>query len=317
MGKSIRCKLKKRLRTAKRQRVDVMVYTPQLKEKHEQLQRVIQGCSVTLKKPKNAFKYPEAEGACFPQHELVKPIDYRAEKLPIAQYAFRGNRRKYSPEEQEYMKNLQKTCHPKMEVLAGGGTILAKTGKRVSLQEAALEQEANAAAMAIPASSAAAVAAAIAEDAAAGASSSSTYHQETRFLPMTLQNVNVLLHTSGDTWLVHNGELKAETRGLGHRRSKQLEDKIDDRSIWGSFVQGTPTGDGWLQIKVQVKSAPGAANEAEDEDMNSEEDKPAAAPDPTNSFDHTRKPVVKDVRRAKRAVAPKPKPRAKKGKASR
>jgi hypothetical protein len=147
-----------------------MVYTPQIQEKHDSLQRVIQGCAVNLKKPKNAFKYPDSEGAAFPQHEVMKPIDCRASHLPMAQYAFRGNRRKYSSEELDYMKDLAKSSHPKMEVLAGGGAILAKNGKRVSLQEAAVEQEANAAQLATPASSSSAVAAAIAEDAAAASS---------------------------------------------------------------------------------------------------------------------------------------------------
>lgn len=165
MGHSIRSKIKKRLRTAKRGRADAMVYTPKLKEQHENLQRVIQGCPITLKRPKNAFKYPEAEGAGFPQHEIMTPIDYRAANLPMAQYAFRGNRRKYAGEELEMMKNMHQKQHPKHEVLAGGGIILAKSGKRVTMKEASLELEGNAVAHATPASAASAVAAAIAEDA--------------------------------------------------------------------------------------------------------------------------------------------------------
>eukprot|EP00929_Paragymnodinium_shiwhaense_P122482 TRINITY_DN9525_c0_g1_i1.p1 TRINITY_DN9525_c0_g1~~TRINITY_DN9525_c0_g1_i1.p1 ORF type:complete len:221 (+),score=75.52 TRINITY_DN9525_c0_g1_i1:79-741(+) len=138
MGKSIRSKIKKRLRTAKRQRVDAMVLTPQLKEHHESLKRVMEGRSVTLKTPKNAFKYPETDGAAFPQHEIIKPIDFRSDRLPAAGYAFRGNRRKYEGEELEYMQQMQKHAHPKMEVLAGGGAILAKTGKRVTKRDAAI-----------------------------------------------------------------------------------------------------------------------------------------------------------------------------------
>jgi len=136
MGKSIRSKIKKRLRTAKRQRVDAMVLTPQLKEHHESLKKVMEGRAVTLKTPKNAFKHPNDDGAAFPQHEIMKPIDMRSDRLPAAGYAFRGNRRKYEGEELEYMKSMQKHAHPKMEVLAGGGAILAKTGKRVSKREA-------------------------------------------------------------------------------------------------------------------------------------------------------------------------------------
>lgn len=137
MAKSIRCKLKKRLRTAKRQRIDVMVTTPHLKEHHENLTRVAQGRTIEKRTPKNAFKYPKAPDAVFPQHEIIKPIDFRASHLPMAGYAFRGNRRKYDAEQTEFMKEKIAT-HPKMERLAGGGVVLAATGKKVSVAEAEL-----------------------------------------------------------------------------------------------------------------------------------------------------------------------------------
>ena len=76
----------------------------------------------------------------------------------------KDSRRKYSTEEKAYMENLAKTGHPEMQVLAGGGGILAKTGQRVSLEEAALittaaeRPEAAAIAMSAPASAASAVA---------------------------------------------------------------------------------------------------------------------------------------------------------------
>eukprot|EP00930_Biecheleria_cincta_P002670 TRINITY_DN103668_c0_g1_i1.p1 TRINITY_DN103668_c0_g1~~TRINITY_DN103668_c0_g1_i1.p1 ORF type:complete len:251 (+),score=66.97 TRINITY_DN103668_c0_g1_i1:72-824(+) len=136
MGKSIRSKIKKRLRTVKRQRVDAMIITPREHEKHEKLLKVAQGRAVTMSTPKNAFKYPDNDDAAFPQHEVMKPIDFRAQNLPMAGTAFRGNRRKYSPEEAEMMKNIIKTSHPKMEILAGGGMVLAKSGRKVSREEA-------------------------------------------------------------------------------------------------------------------------------------------------------------------------------------
>lgn len=147
--------------------------TPREEEKHEALLRVAQGRAVSLSRPKNAFKYPEADDAVFPQHEVMKPIDFRASRLPIAGFAFRGNRRKYTPEEAEYIKQIAKTAHPKMEVLAGGGAILAKTGERVSKQEAELMatriNRPHAAALleAGPPSAASAIASAAAEDNAA------------------------------------------------------------------------------------------------------------------------------------------------------
>lgn len=136
MGKSIRSKIKKRLRTVKRQRVDAMIVTPREHEKHEKLMKVAQGRAVTMTTPRNAFKYPENDDAAFPQHEIMKPIDFRAQNLPMAGTAFRGNRRKYSAEEQVMVTNIIKNSHPKMEIMAGGGMVLAKSGKKVSREEA-------------------------------------------------------------------------------------------------------------------------------------------------------------------------------------
>jgi len=178
MGKSIRSKIKKRLRTVKRQRVDAMIVTPREHEKHDRLVKTAQGRNVTFSKPKNAFKHPDADDAAFPQHEVIKPVDFRAQNLPMAGTAYRGNRRKYSAEEEQMLKEIIKTSHPKMEVLAGGGAVMAKTGKKVSLAEAELiatkvnRPELAALAEAGPPSASSAVADALAEDGAAPASSS-------------------------------------------------------------------------------------------------------------------------------------------------
>lgn len=138
MAKSIRSKIKKRFRTVKRQRVDAMIHTPQNRDHYESLKRVGEGRQFELSQPKNAFLEPDAPGAVFPQRKITKPIDFRSSHLPMAGFCFKGNRRKYSPEEQEQMNVVMKTHHPKIEVLAGGGAILASTGKRVSEKDAAL-----------------------------------------------------------------------------------------------------------------------------------------------------------------------------------
>ncbi|CAJ1444106.1 unnamed protein product [Effrenium voratum] len=137
MGKSIRSKIKKRLRTVKRQRIDAMLVTPREQEKHDKLVQVAQGRSTTLSRPRNAFKYPESEDAVFPQHEVMKPVDFRAQNLPMAGTVFRGNRRKYNEEEKAMLNKIIKESHPKMEVLAGGGAVLA-SGQKVSVEEAEL-----------------------------------------------------------------------------------------------------------------------------------------------------------------------------------
>lgn len=138
MGKSIRCKVKKRLRTAKRQRVDAMICRPREQEHFAALTKQMQGQGITLSTPRNAFRYPNGKDAVFPQHEIMKPIDFRSENLPMAGYVYRGNRRKYEGEQKEYMERLARTSHPKMEVLAGGGAVLATTGEKVSRLEAEL-----------------------------------------------------------------------------------------------------------------------------------------------------------------------------------
>lgn len=172
MAKSIRSKIKKRLRTVKRQRVDAMIVRPQVQANYDNLVAVMQGRSVRLNSPKNAFKYPDDEASVFSQHEIFKPIDFRSSHLPMAGYVYRGNRKmaKYKGEQADYMEKLKKTSHPKEEVMAGGGCILAKTGEKITkrdaeiLATAQIRPEVAAVAMAGPASASSAVAAAVAED---------------------------------------------------------------------------------------------------------------------------------------------------------
>lgn len=166
MAKSIRSKIKKRLRTAKRHRMDVMVIRPREEKHFAALTKQMQGQGITLSKPRNAFRHPDAKDAIFPQREIMKPIDFRSSHNPLAGYTYGGNRRKYEGEQKEYMDNLAKTCHPKMEVLAGGGAVLS-TGEKVSMHEAEMiatairkPEEAAAAAAAQP-SAASAVSAAV------------------------------------------------------------------------------------------------------------------------------------------------------------
>merc|ERR1712226_1653850 len=64
----------------------------------------------------------------------------------------------------------------------------------------------------------------------------------------------VLVHIDGRSWLVDNSELQACTAGVSYRRSKQFDDKVMDAvATWGSCVNGTDAGDGWLQIQVQSR----------------------------------------------------------------
>merc|ERR1712093_462673 len=72
-----------------------------------------------------------------------------------------------------------------------------------------------------------------------------------RFLPITVQGHKVLVHVDGNTWRLDNSELQSKSKELGYRRSKQLDDKLGVGAMYGSTVEGTDTGDGWLKILPQ------------------------------------------------------------------
>ncbi len=91
MAKSIRSKIKKRFRTAKRLRVVAMVEKPRTARKNAALQEVINGSAgsknqgTSLHKAgtagigkRNAFLYPNDKNAEIPQQSVKKPIDFRA-----------------------------------------------------------------------------------------------------------------------------------------------------------------------------------------------------------------------------------------------
>ena len=77
---------------------------------------------------------------------------------------------------------------------------------------------------------------------------------ETVFLPMKMKRKIVLVHTDGNRWRLDNSKFKNSGPGLAYRRSKHIDDKRDDFATWGSLVDGTDTGDGWLQTQVQSLS---------------------------------------------------------------
>merc|ERR1719235_2884024 len=106
MAKSIRSKVKKRFRTAKRELVNASVEKTRLSEANRKQTLVQQGrfAEVVPKKKKNAFLYPDDADAEFPQHKLVKPLDFRSAALPGAKYAAARGRRKFTAEEQQARK---------------------------------------------------------------------------------------------------------------------------------------------------------------------------------------------------------------------
>jgi len=64
-------------------------------------------------------------------------------------------------------------------------------------------------------------------------------------------------HDAGNLYLVDNSELQAHNQGLGfHLTKKSTEPGYDQFATWGTTVNGTDEGDGWLK----VSSSSGKAN---------------------------------------------------------
>merc|ERR1712216_647328 len=123
MAKSIRSKVKKRFRTAKRHRVEAMIEKPRLERKHKSLKAQINNEVIEAKNKKNAFLYPNDKESEIPQITIKKPLDFRAEFNEAAGYAFRGNRRKYDEDELENHHSIERNSHPKHEIIAGKGYV--------------------------------------------------------------------------------------------------------------------------------------------------------------------------------------------------
>ena len=97
MAKSIRSKVKKRFRTAKRVLVDAAIISQRALRASQMCTLIAQGCFRDSKKPSNAFKYPSSADAEFPQVTLPKPLDFRSDALPTSGYATIANQRKHVP----------------------------------------------------------------------------------------------------------------------------------------------------------------------------------------------------------------------------
>eukprot|EP00743_Colponemidia_sp_Colp-15_P006602 GILK01007115.1.p1 GENE.GILK01007115.1~~GILK01007115.1.p1 ORF type:complete len:202 (+),score=27.48 GILK01007115.1:84-608(+) len=94
MGKSVRSKIKKRLRTVKRHAVSATSEVTRFNNINSILSAASHGELPQDDKPANAFLHPDVENAAFPQAIPVKPIDFRSCALPESGYTIRGNFRK-------------------------------------------------------------------------------------------------------------------------------------------------------------------------------------------------------------------------------
>jgi Protein of unknown function (DUF2423) len=101
MAKSIRSKVKKRFRTAKRTLVSASVDQERAKSSFSILNVVAKGLTSTIKKQKNAFKYPQDTDAVFPTVSQPVPLDFRSQSMPHSGYATVNNRRKFMEGEKQ------------------------------------------------------------------------------------------------------------------------------------------------------------------------------------------------------------------------
>jgi len=87
--------------------------------------------------------------------------------------------------------------------------------------------------------------------------SRSRSRSRSRYLPMELNGNRVLVKEGANTWKVTmpNVKKKPNTAGLGHRRSKNLDDHIiggQSMVKWGERVSGFDEGDGWVRFKTEA-----------------------------------------------------------------
>jgi len=94
MGKSIRCKVKKRLRSLKRDQYEQQVGLDKLAKLSHKL-HTTPGLHDPEDIPKaNAFLYPENPEAAFPQYQKPTLIDFRSANVDFSGFEFRGSGRK-------------------------------------------------------------------------------------------------------------------------------------------------------------------------------------------------------------------------------
>mmetsp|Transcript_9399 Transcript_9399/g.24324 ORF Transcript_9399/g.24324 Transcript_9399/m.24324 type:complete len:176 (+) Transcript_9399:45-572(+) len=96
MAKSIRSKVKRRFRTAKRGVVKRTVSADRSKQVVAKLGRAAQGIIDETKPRRNAFRSDDPE-AFIPQHSFTPLTDFRSEKVAEAGFAISGNRRVTHP----------------------------------------------------------------------------------------------------------------------------------------------------------------------------------------------------------------------------
>merc|ERR1711865_1133028 len=77
------------------------------------------------------------------------------------------------------------------------------------------------------------------------------------YLPVELNGVRVLLKEADNKWqaTTQNFQVKPNTVGLGHRNSKNIDDRLDGLKAivkWGDSIRGVDAGNGWVRCEVDL-----------------------------------------------------------------
>lgn len=73
------------------------------------------------------------------------------------------------------------------------------------------------------------------------------------YLPKFVRDIPVLVPVGSNEWRVDNDILRSTAPGIGFRKSKDYEDKVDGFSIeWGETVRGIDAGDDWVRCHVAL-----------------------------------------------------------------
>ncbi|KAL7066207.1 hypothetical protein ACR3K2_33490 [Cryptosporidium serpentis] len=99
MAKSLRSKVKRRFRTAKRLLIRDTLEARRNNEKSQILKEIGEGIYTQKDFPLNGFLYPESENSFIPQKSRDPAIDFRSQSISIAGFMGSGNRRKFYPGE--------------------------------------------------------------------------------------------------------------------------------------------------------------------------------------------------------------------------
>lgn len=74
----------------------------------------------------------------------------------------------------------------------------------------------------------------------------------TVYLPKVINGRTVLVQEGHDRWRTTNPDSQARFGGLSYRKSKQMEDRLEEGlgPVWGVVLDGVDEGDGWVRLNV-------------------------------------------------------------------